>query len=31
MGVLDPFFLHIRSWCRSTLHVWSFWCCVWHI
>jgi len=29
MRVLDTFFLHIKSWCKSTLHIWGFRCHIW--
>jgi len=30
MRVLDPFFLHIKSWCRKTLHEFDFRCRISH-
>jgi len=29
MRVLDPFFLHIKSWCRSIFHIYGFQCRIW--
>jgi len=28
MSVVDPFFLHTKSWCRSTLQKIYFRCCI---
>jgi len=30
MRVLDPFFLHIKSWCKFTLHEINFLCRICH-